>query len=157
MDPLISDLVARYDQGRLSRRELVAGLSALAAAGAGSGAARAEDAAPIVPSNIDHVSILTADLALSVAFYGRVFGLATVSEDKEHKIVRLGVPGQRGALVSLRQEPPAGQVDHWAFRVPGFAREQAAADLAKHGLTPAETLEYGFHVRDPNGVVVQLV
>ncbi len=157
MDPLISDLVDRYERGRLSRRELVAGLSALAGAAASGTAALAEDAPPLVPSGVDHVSILTADLERSVAFYGRVFGLENVSEDVENKIVRLGAPGGRGALVSLRQEPPAGVVDHWSFRMDGFSQEQATAALARHGLTPETTLEFGFHVRDPDGVVVQMV
>ena len=156
MDPLISDLLSRYERGRLSRRELVAGLSALTA-GAFATAAHAQTPAPIVPASVDHVSILTADLAGSVDFYGRVFGLENISEDIENKIVRLGVPGGRGALVSLREEPPAGQVDHWAFRVEGFDREAATAALEAHGLAPASNLEYGFHIRDPNGVVVQLV
>ncbi len=34
MDPVITDLLDRYESGRLSRRELVAGLSALAASAA---------------------------------------------------------------------------------------------------------------------------
>jgi catechol 2,3-dioxygenase-like lactoylglutathione lyase family enzyme len=158
MDPLISDLLGRYEQGRLSRRDLVAGLSALAAGATVLGApAKAQEPAPIVPATVDHVSILTDNLEGSVAFYERVFGLRNVSEDVENKIVRLAAPTSRGALVSLREEPPAGLVDHWAFRVEGFDRATATAALEAHGLTPAENLEFGFHVRDPNGVVVQLV
>jgi catechol 2,3-dioxygenase-like lactoylglutathione lyase family enzyme len=157
MDPLISDLLGRYERGRLSRRDLVAGLSALAAAGVAGAPTQAQAPAPIVPVGVDHVSILTDDLAGSVAFYERVFGLQNVSEDVENKIVRLGAPGGRGALVSLREEPPAGLVDHWAFRVEGFAPETATPALEAHGLEPATNLEFGYHVRDPNGVVVQLV
>lgn len=165
MEPLISDLVGRYEAGRLSRRELVAGLSALAAAGAAGGvggAAAAQDApAPLIPAGIDHVSILTDDLQGSVAFYGRVFGLQNVSEDVENKIVRLGPPGAPpgpgSAFVSLREEPPAGVVDHWSFRMESFDRDAATPLLEAHGLSPSSNLEYGFHIIDPNGVVVQMV
>ena len=163
MDPLIADLVERYDTGRLSRRELVAGLSALAAAG-GAGAAQAQAPAPppLQPVGIDHVSILVADLQRSTEFYPRVFGLAVVSEDKPNKIVRLGPkgppqPGVGRVLVSLRLEPPKGTVDHWAFRIAGFDQKTATETLKAHGLTSATNVEYGFYVRDPDGVVVQMV
>ena len=166
MDPVISDMVERYERGRLSRRDLVAGLSALAAAGT-TGVARAQQAAPtpLIPNAIDHVSILTGDLQGSADFYNRVFGLETVSEDAENKIVRLGPPGAGanpdafagGVLVSLREEPPEGVVDHWAFRIEGLDRAAAYETLQSHGLTPDNNIEYGFHVRDPNGVVVQMV
>lgn len=164
MDALISDLVVQFERGRLSRRDLVAGLSALAAVGGSAGAARAQDAPappPLKATGIDHVSILTADLERSQEFYGRVFGLAPVSVDEENKIVRLGPegapPGVGSVIVSLRQEPPAGMVDHWAFRIEDFDAESATASLEAHGLSPERNLEYGFYVRDPDGVVVQMV
>jgi len=161
MDPVISDLLDRYESGRLSRRELVTGLSALAAASA-AGPALAQSAPPaLTPTNIDHVSILVADLQRSAGFYNRVFGLTPLGEDAPNKILRLGpkpAEGQRGkVIVSLRQQPPAGMVDHWAFRIEGFKADDATPTLKAHGLTPSNNLEYGFHVRDPDGVVVQMV
>jgi catechol 2,3-dioxygenase-like lactoylglutathione lyase family enzyme len=166
MDPLISDLLGRYEQGRLSRRELVAGLSALAAAGCATGtSAVAQAAPPVLPSGIDHVSILAADLQRSTEFYTRVFGLTVASEDTENKIVRLASPaatevvdrpGVGAVIVSLRQEEPYGMVDHWSFRVPNFSADTAREMLSAHGLTAEQNLVYGFHVRDPDGVVVQM-
>jgi catechol 2,3-dioxygenase-like lactoylglutathione lyase family enzyme len=165
MDPLISSMLSQYEKGRLSRRELVAGLSALAAAGCATGTATAQAPAPIIPSGIDHVSILAADLQRSIEFYSRVFGLSVVSEDAENKIVRLGTPapaeavdrpGVGAVIVSLRQQEPYGMVDHWSFRVPNFNQETATEMLAAHGLTAERNIEYGFYVRDPDGVVVQM-
>lgn len=166
MDPVISALIDRYEAGRLSRRELVSGLSALAAAGAAA-PALAQPAAPpaLKPVGLDHVSILVSDLKRSADFYGRVFGLVTVSEDKANKILRLGRAGSvatAGAgpgavIVSLREQPPAGKVDHWAFKIEGFNTAAATETLKAHGLTPDRNIEYGFHVKDPDGVVVQMV
>ena len=161
MDPLISDLLDRYERGRLSRRELVGGLSALAAAGAAAPAAGQPDAAPMKPVAIDHVSILVADLERSKAFYGGAFGLVPVGEDAKNKIVRLGpkvpTPGGSRVLVSLRQQPPSGMVDHWAFRIEGFDAGAATQVLKSQGLTPDRNVEYGFYVKDPDGVNVQML
>jgi catechol 2,3-dioxygenase-like lactoylglutathione lyase family enzyme len=160
MDPVITDLLDRYESGRLSRRELVAGLSALAAVSAAPASAQPAPA-PLSPTGIDHVSILVADLQRSAEFYNRVFGLVTNGQDAANRILRLGprpAPGERGrVIVSLRQQPPAGMVDHWAFRLDKFSPDTVTPVLKGHGLTPQQNLEYGFYVRDPDGVVVQMV
>jgi catechol 2,3-dioxygenase-like lactoylglutathione lyase family enzyme len=161
MGPVICELLDRYESGRLSRRELVSGLAALAAASAAAPALGQPAPAPFKPVGIDHVSILVTDLQRSADFYSRVFGLVPQGEDAAHKILRLGpraAPGERGrVIVSLRQEPPAGKVDHWAFRIDGFNAEAATPVLKSHGLKPETNIEYGFYVRDPDGVVVQMV
>lgn len=161
MDPVVSDLLDRYERGRLSRRELVMGLSALTAAAASAPASAQPAPAAFKPAGIDHVSILVADLQRSADFYNRVFGLVPNSRDDANKILRLGpqpAPGERGrVIVSIRQQPPAGMVDHWAFRIEGFDAKAAAPVLQAHGLKPDTNVEYGFYVRDPDGVVVQMV
>ena len=159
MDPVISDLLDRYESGRLSRRELVTGLSALAAASVAAPASA--QPAPLQPTGIDHVSILVTDLQRSADFYSRVFGLVPNGQDAANKILRLGpkpAPGERGrVIVSLRQQPPAGMVDHWAFRLDKFSPDAVTPVLKGHGLEPQQNVEYGFYVRDPDGVVVQMV
>jgi len=59
-------------------------------------------------------------------------------------------------LVSLRVEPPPGLVDHFAIGVENFEREAVARDLQGMGLTPRENLEFGFHIKDPDGANVQI-
>ena len=100
------------------------------------------------------MSVLVSDMSRSAAFYQSVFGLAPISEDKEHRILRLGA---RRTVVSLRQEPPAGTVDHFAIAVEGFNRATVTETLKPHGLTPQENIEYGFYINDPDGVHVQIV
>ena len=114
---LISALVEGYDRGRVTRRELIQALTMLAAAGA----ATTASAAPLRSGSINHVSVLVSDMARSIEFYNRVFGLSVQNEDKANKISRLGIGGK--VLVSLRVEPPPGQVDHFAIGVDGFNRE----------------------------------
>jgi catechol 2,3-dioxygenase-like lactoylglutathione lyase family enzyme len=150
VEHVIADLVGRFERGRLSRRELIQALAVVAAAGAGTPAS----AAPLRSGSINHVSVLVTDMARSIDFYNRVFGLSVQNEDKANKISRLGIGGK--VLVSLRVEPPPGLVDHFAIGVEGFNREAVTKELQSMGLTPRENLEFGFHVKDPDGANVQI-
>ncbi len=150
MEHLISNLVGRFERGRLTRRELGQALAAAAAAGVSAPVAGAS----LKAGSINHTSVLVSDMARSIDFYNRVFGLSVVNEDKPNKISRLGNGGK--ILVSLRVEPPAGLVDHFAIGVEGFNRDAVTAQLKEMGLTPRENLEFGFHVKDPDGANVQI-
>jgi len=152
MDQLISDLVARFDRGTLSRRHLLQGLTALAAAGSALPAAAQQ--VPFKASRLDHLSVQTSDLARQIDFYSKVFGLKVLSEDKANKISRMGVSK---VIVSLHEKAPVGIVDHFAIAIDDFDQAQVTAELAKLGLKTEQNLDYGFFVRDPEGVPVQIV
>jgi catechol 2,3-dioxygenase-like lactoylglutathione lyase family enzyme len=158
MDAIISDFVARFERGGLTRRQLIQGLSALVAAGTSVSSAAAQ-APKLQAATINHTSVLVTDLQRSADFYGKVFGLLPVSEDKDNKILRLGAGGSgvNATLVSLRAQNPPGLIDHFAIGVQGFNRDTATQVLKQHGLTPANNIEFGFHVKDPDGAVVQIV
>lgn len=152
MQSVIADLLARYDRGTLSRRHLIQGLGVLAAAGT-AGAACAQTT-PFRSAGIDHISIQVTDLARSIEFYERIFGLMIINQDEPNKIVRMG---NARIIVSLHEKAPTGIVDHFAIAIQGFDREQATAALRAQGLTAEQNLDYGFHVRDPEGIPVQIV
>jgi len=152
MESIIDDVVRRFERGAITRRQLIQALSALAGAAAGAPAAAAQPG--LRGTGIDHVSLLVTDLERSAAFYQRVFGLTPVSEDKPNRILRLGT---NRTIVSLRYEGPSGVVDHFAITVENFNREIVTEQLKQHGLTPQQNVQFGFHVTDPDGVVVQVV
>jgi catechol 2,3-dioxygenase-like lactoylglutathione lyase family enzyme len=152
MSSVIDDLVEHFDNGTLSRRQLVQGLTALAAAG--SALPAVAQTTPFSSTRIDHISIQVTDMARSIAFYEKIFGLKILGEDKENEIVRMGVTR---IIVSLHRKPPVGIVDHFAIAIDDFDREAVTAELATHGLTAEQNLDYGFYVRDPEGIPVQIV
>jgi len=153
MEAMISSLVSRFEKGGLSRRELVQGLAMLTAASTAP-SAPAQEAGGIKAAKIDHVSIQVTDLPRAVAFYEKMFGLTVVSEDKPNEIVRLGV-GR--ALVSLHHKSPTGIVDHFAIGVEKFNKEAVTRELKALGATPEDNLDAGFHIKDPEGMSVQIV
>lgn len=153
MEAMISNLVSRFEKGTLTRRELVQGLTTLAAAGAGASSAGAQEPG-IKGSRIDHVSIQVSDLPRSIAFYQTMFGLTVLSEDKPNEIVRLG---SGKVLVSLHHKSPTGVVDHFAIGVDKFNREAVTRELTARGVNPQDNLDAGFHIKDPEGISVQIV
>lgn len=158
MDAIISELVTRFERGGLTRRQLVQGLAALVAAGTTARPSPAQSGG-LTSTGIDHTSVLVSDLRRSTEFYQRVFGLTKVSEDTANRIVRLGAGGTGvdATIVSLRQQDPRGLIDHFAISVENFDRDAVTGVLKQHGLTPAQNIEFGFHIKDPDGAVVQIV
>lgn len=158
MDAIITELVNRFERGGLTRRQLIQGLSALVAVGGPSRPSVAQSGG-LKATAIDHTSVLVSDLQRSAEFYRRIFGLTPVSEDEANRILRLGVGGGGvgSTIVSLRQQNPPGLIDHFAISVETFNRDAVTQVLKQHGLTPDQNIEFGFHVKDPDGAVVQIV
>ena len=153
MESIIDDLVSGFERGGLTRRQLIQGLSMLVA-GAAAPQVGAAQSAGFRATNIDHVSILVNDLSRSATFYQSLFGMSQLSEDKPNQILRLGTAR---TIVSLRHEGQPGTVDHFAIRVENFNKESVTQELKRRGITPQENVQFGFHIKDPDGAVVQIV
>ena len=151
MEVIISNILSRFEKGALSRRELIRGLTMLAA---GAASAEAAQNSGLKGLTIDHVSIQVSDLQRSIAFYQNMFGLTVMSEDKPNEIVRMGT---RKIIVSLHHKSPTAIVDHFAIGVEGFNRDAAAQELKRRGADPQDNLDAGFHIKDPEGIRVQVV
>jgi catechol 2,3-dioxygenase-like lactoylglutathione lyase family enzyme len=150
MESVISNLLTRFEKGSLSRRELVQGLAMLAAGGT---AAAAQEGIDFKTADIDHVSIQVADLRRSVDYYQKMFGFSVVSEDKPLGIIRLG---NTRTLVSLNHQSPAGIVDHFSIGVPRYTRDSATRYLTDRGARVENDPYAGLHVKDPDGINVQI-
>jgi catechol 2,3-dioxygenase-like lactoylglutathione lyase family enzyme len=153
MEAVISNLLTSFEKGTLTRRELMQGLALVATASRAASAAEPQTSI-IKGARIDHVSIQVSDLKRSVDFYQKVFGFSVVSEDKPNEIVRLGTTK---ALVSLHHKSPTALVDHFAIGLDSFNKEAVTRELKQRGITPEENLDAGFHIKDPEGMNVQIV
>ena len=152
MEAIISGLLNRFERGALSRRDLVQGLTVLAAANAVPGTALAEDAG-IKLVRLDHVGIQVTDVAKTTAFYQNAFGFAT-SVDPKTGVGRVAI-GKKN-VISVHNKKPTG-VDHIAVAVENFNKDAVTQALKARGVTPVENEAAGFHVVDPDGISVQIV
>jgi catechol 2,3-dioxygenase-like lactoylglutathione lyase family enzyme len=149
MEGTISRLLETYENGKLSRRDLVQGLVLLAAS------AGTMSAAGFQGNTINHVSLDVSDLQRSTDFYQRTFGW-TVHKREGNNQVFVGK-----SFFVLRPGKPAGKVGHIAVGVENFNQDSVAADLKARGVTPIDSGQggsgLGFHVMDPDGFAVQIV
>ncbi len=176
MEPIIEKAVGEFEKGRISRRQLVEGLTVMLMAGGAAGAASAQipggalppgeselvgdlrplaAAAPFAATGIDHMSVLVSDMKASAEFYASLFGLVPVSEDVEHKILRMA-NAEGKIILSLREQTPFGVIDHFAFKLSEMDRDATTATLAGRGIEAKTNIEYGYYIDDPDGAAVQL-
>jgi len=150
MEKLINGLIGQYENGALSRRELVAALAAVSVT------ARTTFAAEqgFQSAGINHVSITATNVDRTVQYYSRVFNLPRQGQANAN-LVQLTVG--KSAHLSIRQGAKPG-FDHFAIGIDGFNKDRVIADLRARGATPIDGGDgAGLHVADPDGMFVQVI
>ncbi|MEZ5284663.1 MAG: VOC family protein [Vicinamibacterales bacterium] len=159
MQDTIDTLVDQFEQQRLTRRELVASLSALVAAAAAPTAAAAQPAVA-QGATLNHVSLAVADVEKAAAFYQSVLGLTVVSRPGNGGInMGLGT-----SFLGVYKIANPGRVHHFCIGVADYDPDAIAARLKARGLAarvdrnPANRTSGGdqLYFTDPDGTSVQL-
>jgi len=160
VDSIITRLVRRFDSGGLTRRELIQGLSFLAAGAAATPAAAQQNTFGFRVTGLDHVQINSADVRRSSEFYQKVLGLTELrvgpaSDPKccpdEQSFLFDG--GGTTLLLAVRKMSPSGVVDHIGYRMSGN-REAFARTMQERGVKRPASGQYGDLV-DPDGIRIQ--
>jgi catechol 2,3-dioxygenase-like lactoylglutathione lyase family enzyme len=129
----IESLVDAFECHRLSRRELVASLTALVA-GAASSSSAAQSPAPLTQvaqgRTLNHASLAVSDVASAADFYSKVLGLKVVSRPGNGGI-NLGLGA--GFLGVYKLNNP-GTVNHICIGVDDYDPERIAAKLKDLGV-----------------------
>lgn len=112
-----------------------------------------------------HIALRVADLERAKRFYGDVFGMSVIWQpDPENAYLSSGcdILALHQAQVSPATEPE--KLDHIGFFVPGFVRlEQDFAWVNAQGIPVVHPLRRhrdgtsSFYIRDPDGVVIQVL
>jgi catechol-2,3-dioxygenase len=157
MEHIFSRLLAEYEHGKVTRRQLIRTLAASAAATA---TVKTVEAAPANALSINHVSMQVADYTKTRDFYAGLFGMQ-VSDDDGKTQCRLTF-GDNILIPRNASSRPGGKagVDHIAYTLANWdtdktVRSAVEAELKRRGLTIRVT-EGSFHVQDPDGFEVQM-
>lgn len=158
MTGVIEDLVRRFEEGSLTRRELVASLAALLM-GAGRGSA-AQESPAVRAETLNHVSLAVSDVARSAEFYQGLLGLEVVSRPGNGGI-NLGLGS---SFLGLYDLPEPGRVHHFCMGVKDYDADRLADRLREAGVEPSVNRDPRsrtsggdqLYFQDPDGTLVQL-
>ena len=156
----IDDLVERFEDRRLSRRELVTSLAALVAASRSEPAAAQAVSQVAQGRTINHVSLAVSDVQASAEFYQSLLGLDVVSRPPNGGI-NLGLSD---GFLGVYDIPDPGRVHHFCIGVDDFDADQIKARFDEAGYEarvnrdPAARTSGGdqLYFTDPDGTLVQL-
>jgi len=145
-------LLVHYESGRISRRELLGGLAALAMTRQ---LPASEDPEVGTATQLNHVTMFVGSVERSMAFYQRLFGMPVLTHQEPGVNLRVG-SGFLGLYPA--GDRPTG-INHLCFGLDGFAPESVLQRLEKAGVKGqirlrGDTKELYFN--DPDDILVQL-
>src|SRR3989442_11427067 len=157
MEHIIAKLLQDFEQGKMTRRQLIQSLAltATAASAGRAGPAAAADGKVFKALSINHVSYQVADYTKTRDFYAGLFGMQVSRDDGMQCRLSFG-----NNILIVRNRTPAAKVDHIAYTIANWDTDKSVkpaveAELKRRGLK-IRTTEGSFHVEDPEGFEVQM-
>jgi catechol 2,3-dioxygenase-like lactoylglutathione lyase family enzyme len=161
VEHVIAGLLKDFEQGKMTRRQLIQSLALSVTAASAAGAAPV--AAAVAPTTggkgfrattVNHISYQVADYGRTRDFYADLLGMGVKNDDGRQCYLTFGdtfiiprKPRQDGA-----QTP---HVDHIAITIENFDKQAVFEELKRRGLEPREDQE-SYHVKDPDGFDLQI-
>jgi catechol 2,3-dioxygenase-like lactoylglutathione lyase family enzyme len=178
MEGLIARLLRDFEDGKMSRRQLI---QSLALAAVAAPAAATATAAPATPAGtappwktvwLDHISYAVADYKKSTAFYTELMGWE-VENDNGTSQATLKIGNIGGIIIRNARQPAAnpqptqpgrppltGVINHVSWGIEPWNTEGVEAELKRRGLNPRPDMVgdnfKSYHVTDPDGWDLQI-
>lgn len=152
MENVISNLLQDFEQGKMSRRQLVQSIAAAAYA-ATAVPAQAEGKG-FQAVAVNHISYQVADYAKTRDFYADLLGMKVSKDDGKQCYLAFGdtflLPR------NARNGAAAPRVDHIAYTIDNWNKNAVEAELKRRGMDPRPDTEDSFHIKDPDGFNLQI-
>jgi catechol 2,3-dioxygenase-like lactoylglutathione lyase family enzyme len=160
MEQLIAKLLQGFEQGTMTRRQLVQSLAlaATAASAASSAPAAAAGSNVVKTAYLNHVAYYVADYRRSRDWYADLFDMKVVLDDGRK--ANLSVGDEALLIFHDRKSPNTPIIDHVCFTIADWdadksVRGKVEAELKRRGLDPRAT-EHSLFIKDPDGFSLQL-
>jgi catechol 2,3-dioxygenase-like lactoylglutathione lyase family enzyme len=99
---------------------------------------------------VNHIAISVSDLQRSKQWYCRMFGLKLIQESEDSVLLGFGQ-----SMLVLRRSTFPGTISHFMFGIDSYVASDLAMRLKAENLEPQKDSD-SFHVRDPDGLDVQV-
>src|SRR5712691_7566563 len=167
MEHIVAKLLEDFEQGRVTRRQLIQSLALAATAASAAGPAPAQTTPAAGTSlkalAINHINIEVADYTKTRDFYAGVLGMKiTDDEGTRPQNPRPRCKIWAGNTYLWPRNRPGGlhtsQIDHIGYRIENWNKEAVGTELKRRGLNPRPDAANGnsWHVYDPDGLDVQV-
>jgi catechol 2,3-dioxygenase-like lactoylglutathione lyase family enzyme len=145
----IDQMLNKFESGKMTRRQLVLSLAAVATAAAQS-AAKEEGFRAV---SINHITVKVPDLHRTSSFYQEFFEMPLKQHSAKTHILGVG-----DCFFGIEQgDSQAARVDHFDFGIAGFDAEDVRARLRKLNLKfDSSNSRESFKFYDPDGFLVQV-
>ncbi len=155
LEQRIESELSTFERGSMTRRDLVARLSAIAAAAAlgapHDARAQPDGAKPtFIGTDLNHIALRVTDLERSRDFYERHLGLQTVQFSRWNCFMRCS---ENNFLAMFKGDKPG--LDHYCFSIDDYDAAKVVETLKRVGLTPSRQ-ENRVYFDDPDGIQVQI-
>jgi len=124
MKEIIASLLESYERGKVSRRQLIQGLAAIAASG---------HTVPAFGSTfvgLNHIAIRVTNVQRSRDFYQTHLGAPVIHESETNCFLGLG----KNFLTLFQNQTPG--LDHFCIAIQNFNADAVMEDLKRQGLNP---------------------
>lgn len=154
MEQVISNLVREFENGKLTRRELVRSLAIAVTAASASGAAPAAEGKGFKAIAVNHISYGVADYGRTRDFYADLLGMKVANDDGKQCTLAFG----DSFIVARKTRQADNQplVDHFAITIDAWDKTLVEAELKRRGLEPRPDTDDSFIVKDPDGFSLQI-
>ena len=155
METIVARLLEDFERGRVTRRQMIKSIAAVAAAAAPA-AVQSEDSRGFKAVAVNHISYQVADYAKTRDFYAGLLGMKVAADTGTQCFLIFG--DSNTFLIPRKAEPGNNppRIDHIAYTIENWDRNAVKAELERRGLDPGADTENSFHVKDPNGFDLQI-
>ena len=153
-------LLSQYEDGQLTRRQLLGAMAAIALPAAGSA-----QPGRFWARSLNHVNVGVADVARSAAFYRELLGLpprqyivgdSFALDFPDGGLISL-CPTEGGNCSLTASDAVPGEIDHFGVGIENFEADRVASDLEAAGVAGVRRAgATSVLVPDPDGLIVQL-
>jgi catechol 2,3-dioxygenase-like lactoylglutathione lyase family enzyme len=164
MEHLIARLLKDFERGAMNRRQLIQSLAlaATAVSAVGSAVAEAAEGKGFKTLAVNHISYQVKDYRVARDFYADLMGMKVLADNGTSEChMTFGdsflIPRNFPVKTAESSEAKAmGRVDHIAYTIANWNKNEVEAELKRRGLAPRADTENSFHITDPDGFDLQI-
>jgi catechol 2,3-dioxygenase-like lactoylglutathione lyase family enzyme len=154
MELIISKMLQEFEEGKMTRRQLIKSLAMVVttASALGAAPAKAADRKGFKAITVNHISYQVADYAKTRDFYADLLGMQVLQDNGTQCYLTFG----NSFLIPRNRPSNTPRIDHVAYTIDSWDKNAVEAELKRRGLQPKPDTENSFHVEDPNGFDLQI-